>query len=432
MFARSKKLFAAAKEVLPGGVNSPVRAFKAVGLEPVFVAKAKGSAIYDVDGNQYIDYVGSWGPMILGHAHPRIIAAIQKAAEQGTSFGAPTELETEIARLVCAAVPSMEMVRMVNSGTEAVMGALRLARGFTGRPKILKFNGCYHGHSDSLLIKAGSGVTTLGLPDSPGVTAGTAQDTLTVEFNDLAAVREAFARFGEEIAAVIVEPIAGNMGLVTPRAGFLAGLRQITSQYGALLIFDEVMTGFRVAYGGAQELYQIKPDITTLGKIIGGGLPVGAYGGRKEIMEQLAPSGPVYQAGTLSGNPLAMAAGREMLLALKEPHVYQRLEKISAELAAGLAEMAQKHGLPTSFKRVGSMFCCYFTEEEVYDFPSAATSHLPRFKAYFKIMLENGIYIAPSQFEAGFVSLAHTIDDLDKTIDAADKAFAAAKTLPCE
>lgn len=432
MFARSKKLFAAAKEVLPGGVNSPVRAFKAVGLEPVFVAKAKGSAIYDVDGNQYIDYVGSWGPMILGHAHPRIIAAIQKAAEQGTSFGAPTELETEMARLVCAAVPSIEMVRMVNSGTEAVMGALRLARGFTGRPKILKFNGCYHGHSDSLLIKAGSGVTTLGLPDSHGVTAGTAQDTLTVEYNDLEAVKEVFDRMGEEIAAVIVEPIAGNMGLVTPRAGFLAGLRQITSQYGALLIFDEVMTGFRVAYGGAQELYQIKPDITTLGKIIGGGLPVGAYGGRKEIMEQLAPSGPVYQAGTLSGNPLAMAAGREMLLALKEPHVYQRLEKISAELAAGLAEMAQKHGLPTSFKRVGSMFCCYFTEEEVYDFPSAATSHLPRFKAYFKIMLENGIYIAPSQFEAGFVSLAHTIDDLDKTIDAADKAFAAAKTLPCE
>ncbi|MBT9136674.1 MAG: Glutamate-1-semialdehyde 2,1-aminomutase [Firmicutes bacterium] len=432
MFTRSKKLFAAAKEVLPGGVNSPVRAFKAVGLEPVFVAKAKGSTIYDVDGNQYIDYVASWGPMILGHAHPRIVAAIQKAAELGTSFGAPTELETEMAQLVCAAVPSMEMVRMVNSGTEAVMGALRLARGFTGRQKILKFNGCYHGHSDSLLIKAGSGVTTLGLPDSPGVTAGTAQDTLTVEYNDLESVREVFSRLGEEIAAVIVEPIAGNMGLVIPRPGFLAGLREIASQYGALLIFDEVMTGFRVAYGGAQELYQIKPDLTTLGKIIGGGLPVGAYGGRKEIMELLAPNGPVYQAGTLSGNPLAMAAGREMLLALKEPNVYQRLEKMSAELAAGLAEMAQKNGVPTCFKRVGSMFCFYFTEEEVFDFPSAATSHLPRFRAYFKTMLENGVYIAPSQFEAGFVSLAHTLADLDKTIDAADKAFAAAMTLLCQ
>ena len=432
MFARSKKLFAAAKEVLPGGVNSPVRAFKSVGLDPVFVAKAKGSTIYDVDGNEYIDYVASWGPMILGHAHPRIVAAIQKAAELGTSFGAPTELETEMAQLVCAAVPSIEMVRMVNSGTEAVMGALRLARGFTGRQKILKFNGCYHGHSDSLLIKAGSGVTTLGLPDSPGVTPGTAQDTLTAEYNDLAAVGEIFSKFGEEIAAVIVEPIAGNMGLVIPKEGFLAGLRQITSQYGALLIFDEVMTGFRVAYGGAQELYQIKPDLTTLGKIIGGGLPVGAYGGRREIMELLAPSGPVYQAGTLSGNPLAMAAGREMLLALKEPHVYQRLEKFSAGLAKGLASLAEKHGVETCFKRVGSMSCVYFTNEDVQDFPSAVTANIPRFKTYFKTMLENGVYLAPSQFEAGFVSLAHTIDDLDKTIDAADKAFAAAKTLPCE
>jgi len=426
MFEKSKKLFAAAKEVMPGGVNSPVRAFKAVGMDPVFIAKALGSAVYDADGNQYIDYVASWGPMILGHAHPRIVAAIQKAAQGGTSFGAPTELETEMARLICAAVPSVEMVRMVNSGTEAVMGALRLARGFTGRQKILKFKGCYHGHSDSLLIKAGSGVATLGLPDSPGVTAGTAQDTLTVEYNDLSAVEEIFSRLGEEIAAVILEPIAGNMGLVIPRAGFLEGLRQITTQYGALLIFDEVMTGFRVAYGGAQELYQIKPDLTTLGKIIGGGLPVGAYGGRREIMELLAPNGPVYQAGTLSGNPLAMAAGRETLLALKEPHVYQLLEKISAELTSGLQAMAQKHGVPTIFKRVGSMFCLYFAQEEIFDLPSAARSHLPRFKAYFKTLLEKGVYIAPSQFEAGFVSLAHTLDDLDKTIDAADKALAAA------
>ncbi|MDW7651664.1 MAG: glutamate-1-semialdehyde 2,1-aminomutase [Bacillota bacterium] len=431
MYEKSKKLFAEAKEVMPGGVNSPVRAFKSVGMDPVFITKAKGAKVYDADGNEYVDYVGSWGPMILGHAHPRIVSAVQKAAEKGTSFGAPTEIETEMAKLVIEAVPSIEKVRMVNSGTEAVIGALRVARGFTGRDKILKFAGCYHGHGDSLLIKAGSGVTTLGLPDSPGVTKGTAQDTLTVDYNDLAAVKEVFTQIGEEIAAVIVEPIAGNMGLAIPKEGFLEGLREVTEQYGALLIFDEVMTGFRVAYGGAQELYNIKPDLTTLGKIIGGGLPVGAYGGRKDIMEQVAPAGPIYQAGTLSGNPLAMAAGREMLLALKERGTYEKLERMSAELSQDLKSLAEKHSVETTFKRVGSMSCVYFTNEDVYDFPTAARSNLGRFQVYFKTLLKNGVYIAPSQFEAGFVSLAHTISDLDKTLSAADKAFAAAVEARC-
>lgn len=426
MFEQSKKLFAQAKEVMPGGVNSPVRAFKSVGLDPIYITRGKGARLYDADGNEYVDYVGSWGPMILGHAHPRIVAAVQKTAELGTSFGAPTELETEMARLVIDAVPSVEMVRMVNSGTEAVMGALRVARGFTGREKIIKFIGCYHGHGDSLLIKAGSGVTTLGLPDSPGVTKGTAQDTLTVDFNDLDAVKELFAQMGEEIAAVIVEPIAGNMGLALPQPGFLEGLRAVTSQYGALLIFDEVMTGFRVAFGGAQERFNIMPDLTTLGKIIGGGLPVGAYGGRRDIMEQVAPAGPIYQAGTLSGNPLAMAAGREMLLALKEPGVYDQLEVKSAKLADGLKALAAKHSVETNFQRVGSMSCVYFTSKEVYDFPTALTANIPRFRAYFKTLLENGVYIAPSQFEAGFMSLAHTDEDIDKTLSAADKAFTAA------
>jgi glutamate-1-semialdehyde 2,1-aminomutase len=430
MFERSQKLFAEAREVMPGGVNSPVRAFKSVGMDPIFIKKAKGSKVYDVDGNEFIDYVASWGPMILGHAHPRIVAAIQKAAERGTSYGAPTELETEVARLVIAAIPSVEMVRMVNSGTEAVIGALRVARGFTGRHKILKFIGCYHGHGDSLLIKAGSGVTTLGLPDSPGVTPGTAQDTLTVNYNDLDAVKELFSRMGEEIAAVIVEPVAGNMGLALPKEGFLEGLREVTTQYGALLIFDEVMTGFRVSYGGAQQLYNIQPDLTTLGKIIGGGLPVGAYGGRKDIMEQVAPAGPIYQAGTLSGNPLAMAAGREMLTALKERGTYEKLEKLSAELDADLRDLARKHSIETTFNRVGSMSCVYFTDQEVYDYPSATTASIPRFKAYFKTLLENGVYIAPSQFEAGFMSLAHSISDIDKTLTAADKAFNAAKSVP--
>lgn len=429
VFERSRQLFAEAKEVLPGGVNSPVRAFRSVGMSPVFVTHGRGASIFDVDGNEYIDYVGSWGPLILGHAHPRIVEAVQQAAARGTSFGAPTGLETEMAHLVIAAVPSVEMVRMVNSGTEAVLSALRLARGFTGRAKIVKFVGCYHGHSDSLLVKAGSGVATLGLPDSPGVTAGTAADTLTVHFNDLAAVQDLFARQGEEIAAVIVEPVAGNMGLALPRPGFLEGLRAVTRQYGALLIFDEVMTGFRVAYGGAQALYGVTPDLTTLGKVIGGGLPVGAYGGRREIMELVAPAGPVYQAGTLSGNPLAMSAGMEMLKILREPGVYEALEQKAAVLAAGLAGLAAKHGVEICQKRVGSMSCLYFTGHDVYDFPTALTSNVHRFTAYFQTMLENGVYLAPSQFEAGFVSLAHSEEDLERTLAAADRAFAAAAAI---
>jgi glutamate-1-semialdehyde 2,1-aminomutase len=426
MFEKSKKLFAEAKKVMPGGVNSPVRAFRSVELDPVFITRGEGARIYDADGNEYIDYVGSWGPLILGHAHPRIVRALQEAVERGTSFGAPTELETEMANMVLDAVPSVEMVRMVNSGTEAVISALRLARGFTGREKIVKFIGCYHGHGDSLLIKAGSGVTTLGLPDSPGVTAGTAKDTLTVHYNDLDAVKELFARAGGEIAAVIVEPVAGNMGVVIPKPGFLEGLREVTRQYGALLIFDEVMTGFRLAYGGAQELYRITPDLTTMGKVIGGGLPVGAYGGRKDIMEQVAPAGPIYQAGTLSGNPLAMTAGLEMLKLLKEPGVYDKLEAKSAKLAAGLQSLAEKYGVDACFKRVGSMSCTYFTTRDVTDFPSALTSNLPRFRTFFKTLLENGVYMAPSQFEAAFVSLAHSDEDLDRTLAAADKAFSAA------
>jgi glutamate-1-semialdehyde 2,1-aminomutase len=429
MFERSGQFFEQARQVMPGGVNSPVRAFKSVGLDPLFITHGQGSKIFDADGNTYIDYVGSWGPLILGHAHPSIVEAVCSAAARGTSFGAPTELETELACMVIDAVPSVEMVRMVNSGTEAVMGALRLARGFTGREKIVKFIGCYHGHADSLLIKAGSGVTTLGLPDSPGVTSGTARDTLTVHYNDLEAVHELFSRSGSEIAAVIVEPVAGNMGLVVPKPGFLQGLREITARHGALLIFDEVMTGFRVAYGGAQELYGITPDLTTLGKVIGGGLPVGAYGGRKDIMEQLAPSGPVYQAGTLSGNPLAMSAGLQMLKTLKTPGTYEELELKSAKLSAGLEMLAAKYGLDACFKRVGSMSCVYFTGEDVYDFPTALTSDIPRFRAYFKTLLENGVYIAPSQFEAGFVSLAHSDDDISRTLDAADKAFAAASVV---
>ncbi|MCW3491149.1 glutamate-1-semialdehyde 2,1-aminomutase [Dethiobacter alkaliphilus] len=431
MYEKSQKLFAEAKEVMPGGVNSPVRAFKSIGMDPIFFTKAKGAYVYDADGNEYVDYVASWGPMILGHAHPRIVSAVQKAAEKGTSFGAPTEIETEMAKLVIEAVPSIEMVRMVNSGTEAVISALRVARGFTGRNKIIKFAGGYHGHGDSLLIKAGSGVTTLGLPDSPGVTEGVAQDTITVNFNDLEAVKEVFNQIGEEIAAVIIEPIAGNMGLAIPQEGFLEGLREVTQKHGALLIFDEVMTGFRVAYGGAQELYNVTPDLTTLGKVIGGGLPVGAFGGRKDIMEQVAPAGPIYQAGTLSGNPLAMAAGREMLLALKENRTYEKLEKTSALLASGLKEVAKKHDIEVTFKRVGSMSCVYFTDQDVFDFPTAATSSIPRFRTYFKTLLENGVYIAPSQFEAGFVSLAHTLAEVEKTIHAADKAFAAAKEVTC-
>ncbi|UED73360.1 glutamate-1-semialdehyde 2,1-aminomutase [Brevibacillus sp. DP1.3A] len=420
---KSTQLFAEAQHYIPGGVNSPVRAFKSVGGNPVYIAKGEGSRIFDVDGNSYVDYIGSWGPLILGHAHPRVLAAITEVAALGTSFGAPTERETEMAKLVCEIVPSVEVVRMVNSGTEATMSALRLARGYTRRNKIMKFEGCYHGHADSLLIKAGSGVATLGLPDSPGVPEGTAHNTITVPYNDLESVKLAFESFGDDLAAVIVEPIGGNMGVVPPQPGFLEGLREITEKHGTLLIFDEVMTGFRVALGGAQELYGITPDLTTMGKVIGGGLPVGAYGGKREIMQQVAPAGPIYQAGTLSGNPLAMVAGLTTLQELSKPGAYERLEKMSARLAEGLADNAKKLGIPHTLNRVGSMVCLFFTETPVINYETAKTSDLERFSAYFSYLLEEGIMIPPSQFEGMFVSLAHTDEDIERTIEASYKAM---------
>ncbi len=420
---RSRKLFEEAKKHIPGGVNSPVRAFRSVGGEPLFIKKAKGSKIYDVDGKSYIDYVLSWGPMILGHSHPRVIAALKKALANGTSFGAPTELEITLAKMVKKAFPSIALVRMVNSGTEATMSAIRAARGFTGRDKILKFDGGYHGHGNSLLVRAGSGVATFGLPDSPGVPADLAKLTLTVAYNDLTAVKELASREGERIACIIVEPVAGNMGCVLPEPGFLQGLRQVCDQYGIMLILDEVMTGFRVAYGGAQQLYKIKPDLTCLGKVIGGGLPVGAYGGKLEIMEKIAPLGPIYQAGTLSGNPLAMSAGIETLKLLSKPGVYKTLEKLSAELEAGLHEAAAEAGIPVTVNRVGSMFTSFFTDQKVKDFASAKTSDIARFGKFFLAMLKNGVNLAPSQFEAGFLSLAHTRADIGKTIEAARKSL---------
>lgn len=414
--SRSAKAFAEAKEVIPGGVNSPVRAFKSVGLTPLFIERGAGSRVYDIDGNEFIDYIGSWGPLIMGHSHPEVIEAIKKTAELGTSFGAPTELETLMAKLVIERVPSMDMVRMVNSGTEATMSALRLARGYTKRSKIVKFEGCYHGHADSLLIKAGSGVATLGLPDSPGVPESVAVNTITVPYNDLDSVRLAFEKFGEEIAAVIVEPVAGNMGVVLPQPGFLQGLRDITTQYGSVLIFDEVMTGFRVGKHCAQGLYGIKPDLTCLGKVIGGGLPVGAYGGRKDIMEQIAPSGPIYQAGTLSGNPLAMAAGYTTLRLLGEPGVYENLERLSARLEEGFKRNAEELGVASTINRVGSMICPFFTDQQVVNYETAKSSDLQRFNRYFGALLDAGISIAPSQFEGMFVSAAHSDEDIEQTI----------------
>lgn len=421
--ARSRKLFEEAKKHLPGGVNSPVRAFRSVGGEPLFIKKAKGSKIYDADNKAYIDYVLSWGPMILGHAHPKVTAALKKAITNGTSFGAPTELEVTLAKMVKKAFPSIELVRMVSSGTEATMSAIRMARGFTGKDKILKFEGGYHGHGNSLLVKAGSGVATFGLPDSPGVPVELARLTLTVAYNDLAAVKELAVREGQRLACIIVEPVAGNMGCVPPEPGFLQGLRQICDQYGIVLIFDEVMTGFRVAYGGAQQLYKIKPDMTCLGKVIGGGLPVGAFGGKREIMEKLAPVGPIYQAGTLSGNPLAMTAGIETLKLLSKPGVYKTLEKKAADLEKGLRTAAAEAGVPTTFNRVGSMFTCFFTDRKVKDFESAKSSDTTRFGKYFLSMLKNGVNLAPSQFEAAFLSLAHTKVDINKTIEASRKSL---------
>jgi len=421
--ARSKKLFEEAKKHIPGGVNSPVRAFRSVGGDPLFIKRARGSKIYDVDGRAYIDYVLSWGPMILGHAHPRVTAALKKAIANGTSYGAPTELEVILAKMVKKAVPSIEMVRMASSGTEATMSAIRAARGFTGRDKIIKFDGGYHGTGDSLLVKAGSGVATFGLPDSPGVPADLAKHTLTVAYNDLAAVRETASREGERIACIIVEPVAGNMGCVPPEPGFLAGLREVCDQYGIVLIFDEVMTGFRVTYGGAQQLYRIKPDLTCLGKVIGGGLPVGAFGGKRAIMENIAPIGPIYQAGTLSGNPLAMTAGIETLKALSKPGVYKTLEKLSADLEKGLRAAATEAGVPVTLNRVGSMFTAFFTDQKVTDFASAKKSNTEKFGRFFRSMLSNGVNLAPSQFEAAFMSLAHTRADIGKTVEAARKSL---------
>jgi len=415
---RSAKAFAEAKEVIPGGVNSPVRAFKSVGLTPLFMERGSGSRVYDIDGNEFIDYIGSWGPLIVGHSHPEVVEAIKKTAETGTSYGAPTELETKMAKLVIERMPSIEMVRMVNSGTEATMSALRLARGYTNRPKILKFEGCYHGHADSLLIKAGSGVATLGLPDSPGVPEGVAVNTITVPYNDMESVKLAFEKFGEQIAAVIVEPVGGNMGVVPPLPGFLEGLRDVTSRYGSLLIFDEVMTGFRVGLNSAQGLYGIGPDLTCLGKIIGGGLPVGAYGGKRVIMEQIAPSGPIYQAGTLSGNPLAMAAGYTTLRLLGEPGVYEELERKAARLEEGFLSNARQLGIASTINRVGSMICPFFTEQKVVNYETAKTSDLDRFNRYFAALLDLGVSIAPSQFEGMFVSTVHSDEDIEATVAA--------------
>jgi glutamate-1-semialdehyde 2,1-aminomutase len=421
---KSDELFATAQNLIPGGVNSPVRAFRGVGGTPRFIRSARGATITDVDGNTYIDYVGSWGPMILGHADEELVAAVQEVAAGGTSFGAPTKLEVELAHEVVDAVPSIEMVRMVSSGTEATMSAIRLARGVTGRTKLVKFEGCYHGHADSLLVKAGSGVATLGLPDSPGVPAALAQNTLTLPFNDVSALKEVFAEHAD-IAAVIIEPVVGNMGCVPPRDGYLEAVRKLTRDNGALLIFDEVMTGFRLARGGAQELYGITPDITTLGKIIGGGLPVGAYGGPREIMNNIAPAGPIYQAGTLSGNPLSMTAGLVTLRRLRDRSVYTRLEAASKKLCAGLADAAGEAGIKTVTNRVGSMWTSFFTDEPVVDWDTANKSDRQRYGQFFHAMLDEGVYLAPSQFEAAFVSLAHTDEIIEQTVERARKALAA-------
>ena len=421
---KSNKLFTKAQTILPGGVNSPVRAFKAVGRSPLFIKKASAAYLWDEDHNKYIDYVGSWGPMILGHANPAIVKAVRTAARSGTSFGAPTRMEVKLAELIVKSVPSIEMVRMVNSGTEATMSALRLARAFTGKDKIIKFEGCYHGHADAFLIKAGSGAMTFGVPDSPGVPASVAADTLTAAYNDLQSVKALFEKNASQIAAVIVEPVAGNMGCIPPQPGFLQGLRTLCTEQKALLIFDEVMTGFRVSLGGAQELYNVTPDLTTLGKIIGGGLPVGAYGGKREIMGLISPAGPVYQAGTLSGNPIAMAAGFQMLKILySNTMIYKRLEQCSAQLEEGIRENLRRLGLAYSVNRVGSMFTLFFTEKKIVDYNTAKKADTEKFGKYFNSMLEQGFYLPPSQFEAAFISTAHTEQIIKKTIAANYKAL---------
>jgi len=419
----SSTLYSSAKKVMPGGVNSPVRAFNAVGGEPLFIKSGKGSQIIDVDGNKFIDYVASWGPLIYGHAHPRVVEAIIRQAELGTSYGASTELEIELAEKVVSAFPSVEVVRMVNSGTEAVMSALRLARGITGRDKIVKFEGCYHGHGDSLLVKAGSGLASLGIPECPGIVSSLAEKTLNLSYNDVEGVRDLFQREGKDIAALIVEPIAGNMGVIPPSPGFLQALRDETKKAGALLIFDEVISGLRVSLGGAQKLFGITPDITCMGKIIGGGLPVGAYGGSKEVMDHISPVGSIYQAGTLSGNPLAMAAGNVILDLLSEPQVYELLEEKSKKLCDGFEKNTQELGVSAQFTRVGSMFSMFFTDQQITNFESVKTCDTNFFKSYFNALLEEGIYIAPSQFEAGFMSAIHSDKEIEQTIDANLKAL---------
>lgn len=421
----SQALFARAKNVIPGGVNSPVRAFNGVSGTPVFMEKAKGAYIYDTEGKEYIDYVGSWGPMILGHNHPAILNAVLKTAQNGLSFGTPTPSEVELAELVCKLVPSIEMVRMVSSGTEATMSAIRLARGYTNRDKILKFEGCYHGHSDSLLVKAGSGALTLGQPSSPGVPEDFAKHTLTCEYNNLQSVKEAFEQFPNDIACVIIEPVAGNMNCVPPKEGFLQGIRELCDQYGALFIIDEVMTGFRVALAGAQTYYGVTPDLTTLGKVIGGGMPVGAFGGKKEVMEYIAPTGPVYQAGTLSGNPIAMAAGLACLNELSKEGNEERLAQLTEKFTSGLKALADKHHVPFVVNHVGGMFGIFFTDQnEVSCFAQVMKCDANKFRLFFHKMLEQGVYLAPSAFEAGFMSLAHSEEDIERTLQAADVAFA--------
>jgi len=423
MFERSQRLWKEANRYLIGGVNSPVRAFKAVGGSPIFIERAEGPRIFDVDEQGYYDYVGSWGPMILGHAHPEVIAAIQETMSRGTSFGAPTEAEVRLAELIVELVPSIERVRMVNSGTEATMSAIRLARGYTGRDKIIKFEGCYHGHVDSLLVKAGSGATTLGIPDSKGIPSSLAQETITLPFNDLTAIKRVFQDSARNIAAVILEPVAGNMGVIPPEKGFLEELRKLTERFNILLIFDEVMTGFRLSSGGAQKLYGITPDLTCLGKIIGGGLPVGAFGGKKEIMEYLAPIGPVYQAGTLSGNPIAMSAGIKTLELLKDNNVYKQLEEKGKTLEKGIQKAAKGAKLDIRVQRVGSMLCPFFTSEKVIDYQKAKRCDTKLYARFFWALVEQGIYVPPSQFEAHFISLAHDDEVLDKTIEAIHHAL---------
>ncbi|MBZ8181387.1 glutamate-1-semialdehyde 2,1-aminomutase [Oscillatoria salina] len=420
---RSEEIFAAAQKLMPGGVSSPVRAFKSVGGQPIVFDRVKGAYIWDVDDNQYIDYVGTWGPAICGHAHPEVIAALHETLEKGTSFGAPSAQENVLAEMVIEAVPSIEMVRFVNSGTEACMAVLRLMRAFTGRDKIIKFEGCYHGHADMFLVKAGSGVATLGLPDSPGVPKSATASTLTAPYNDLEAVKQLFADNPDEIAGVILEPVVGNSGFIIPDAGFLEGLRLLTQENGALLVFDEVMTGFRIAYGGAQEKFGVTPDLTTLGKVIGGGLPVGAYGGRKDIMSMVAPAGPMYQAGTLSGNPLAMTAGIKTLELLQKPGTYEHLDRITKKLIEGLLQIATQTGHAVTGGSLSAMFGMFFTGEEVHNYDDAKKSDLAKFGRFHRGMLERGVYLAPSQFEAGFTSLAHTDEDIDRTLAVAKEVL---------